>query len=61
MASWSAQQAKLKEEAKREMREQIERAERAKKEKMKEEILEQERQKEIMRIREEVLPLFIEF
>lgn len=54
VSSWSAQQAKLKEEAKREMREQIERAERAKKEKMKEEILENERQHEIMRIREEV-------
>ncbi|XP_077973080.1 uncharacterized protein LOC120338337 isoform X3 [Styela clava] len=54
LAAWSDQQARLKEEAKREMREQIERAERAKKEKMKEEILEQERQNEIMRIREEV-------
>ena len=39
---------------KRKMREEIEKAERAKKELIKEQMLEAEKQKEIMRIREEV-------
>jgi len=54
LAAWSDEQKGLKEEVKRKMREEIEKAERAKKEMMKEQMLEAEKQKEIMRIREEV-------
>lgn len=54
LEAWSDEQKILKEEVKRQMREEIEKAERAKKAKMREEILEQEKQKEIIRIREEV-------
>ena len=43
---------------KRKMREEIEKAERAKKELIKEQMLEAEKQKEIMRIREEVCIFF---
>ena len=54
LAAWSDEQKGLKEEVKRQMREEIEKAERAKKELLKEQMLEAEKQREIMRIREEV-------
>ena len=54
LEAWSDEQRILKENAKRKMREEIEKAERAKKEMLKEQMLEEEKQKEIMRIREEV-------
>lgn len=50
----SDEQAKLKEQIKKQLREDIEKAERAKKEQIKEQMLEAERQREIARIREEV-------
>ena len=49
------EQKKMKDEIKRQMREDIEKAERAKKEMIKEQMLEEERQREIARIREEVI------
>ena len=49
------EQLKLKEQIKKQLREDIEKAERAKKEQIKEQMLEAERQKEIARIREEVI------